>query len=262
MGCAITPQPIFGSDMKAGQTAPGAAWGTSYGPSHAHIVGSDGAVHEISGNGDSVLGEAPVHPGLIMPLAGVVRASVAPRLDLGAHIGGYGAGGGARVRLTDPEALHAVFLTGDAQVGYALVHDDRTSKLGTPYVGRVLMETAWSAGRRWQVLGAVGLSAGYRRHGVNAGSFMESETIDRIIGAENDFAVERSELRLEGGLGCYLGLPHFGVQAMLMPYVVVAHGAPSAECLNCTDTANLEAFSQHWGLTVVVNPFGLVGPSE
>jgi hypothetical protein len=66
MGCAITPQPIFGSDMKAGQTAPGAAWGTSYGPSHAHIVGSDGAVHEISGNGDSVLGEAPVHPGLIM----------------------------------------------------------------------------------------------------------------------------------------------------------------------------------------------------
>jgi hypothetical protein len=112
------------------------------------------------------------------------------------------------------------------------------------------------------LLGAVGLSAGYRRHGVDAGSFMEGVLIDDLVATENVFAVERSELRLEGALGCYVGLPHSGVQAILMPYVVVAHGTPSAECLHCTGAANLEAFSQQWGLSVLLNPFGLIGPGQ
>jgi len=261
VGCAITPQPVFGSAMAAGQVAPGAAWGTSLGPSRARVVAANGTVHEIRGNGDSIHGDPPLHPGLVVPLCAVVRAAVSPRLDLGSHVGWYGAGVGTRVRLTDPAAPHAAYITADGQVGYALPHDDRSSRLGVPYVGRLLQETAVSLGRHWQLLGALGLSAGYRRHGVLA-RFMEPASIDNVLGAENTFAVLRPELRLEGGLGGYFTARRFGVQAMVVPYLVLAHGRPTAECLHCTEAARFEAFRQSWGVTVLLNPFALLGPID
>ena len=203
-GCAITPQPIFGSALAPGQVGLGPVWGTSFGPSTARIIGSDGAVHEVRGDGDSVLGLSPLNLGLVIPLAGVARAAVWPRLEVGAHAGWYGAGGGARLRLTNPEAGQATYLTADSQVGYAIPHDDRTSQLRRPLVGRFLVETSVAVGRRWHVLGAIGISAGYRRHGVDAGTFMTSTSVDRPFGAENTLAVERSELRLEGAIGGHL----------------------------------------------------------
>jgi len=85
---------MFGSDIKVGTLAPGPVWGTSFGSSESRIIASDGSVHVIRGNGDSVLGYPPAHVGLVVPVAGVVRAAVLPRLDVGAHIGWYGAGAG------------------------------------------------------------------------------------------------------------------------------------------------------------------------
>lgn len=260
-GCAITPQPIFGSALAPGQVGLGPIWGSSYGPSTARIIGSDGAVHEIRGNGDSVLGLSPLNLGLAIPLAGVARAAVGPRVEVGAHAGWYGAGGGARLRLTDPEAGQATYLTADSQAGYAIPHDDRTRQLRRPLAGRFLVETSVAVGRRWHVLGAIGISAGYRRHGVDAGTFMRSTSIDRPFGAENTLAVERSELRLEGAIGGHLTFFRFlGIQAMLVPYVVLAHGTPTSECLNCSGSATLESFSQQWGLTILVNPLAVLGP--
>jgi len=246
---------MFGSAMVAGTFAPGLAWGTSFGPSETHVIASDGSAHVIKGNGDSVLGFSPVHLGVVVPVAAVVRGAVLPRLEVGAHAGWYGAGAGARFRLTDPNAASAFYLSADAQGGYALPHDDRTHDLGVPYAGRALFEAALSGPGRSQLPGAIGVSAGYRRHGVDASSFMPSESIDRILGAENTLAIRRSELRLEGGVG--VAVPLFwriGLQVMLMPYVVLADGAAQFECLNCAESATLVSFRQQWGFSVLVNP--------
>jgi hypothetical protein len=259
-GCAITPQPMFGSEMNAGTFATGPAWGTSFGPSEARVVANDGTVHVIDGNGDSVLGYSPAHPGLVVPVAVVARGAVLPRLDVGAHAGWYGAGLGARARLNDPMSARSWYLSVDAQGGYAIPYDDRTHDLGTPYAGRLLIETAGSSARLWQLLGAIGLSAGLRRHGVDVSSFLPSDSIDRIFGAENTLAVERAELRLEGGIGfsCLLGW-RIGLQAMVMPYVVLAHGSPRFECLNCSAPVTLESFNQQWGVSILLSPFVVLG---
>ncbi len=251
---------MFGSAMEVGTFAPGLAWGTSFGPSESRVIASDGSVHVIKGNGDSVLGFPPAHIGLVVPVAAVVRGAVLPRLDVGAHVGWYGAGAGARVRLTDPNAASSFYLSADAQGGYAVPYDDRTHELGRPYAGRVLVETALAGHGRWQLLGAIGLSAGTRRHGVDASSFMPSESIDRILGAENTLAIQRSELRLEGGIG--FAVPLFwriALQATLMPYVVLADGSPRFECLNCAEAATLVSFRQQWGFSVLLNPSIVVG---
>jgi hypothetical protein len=259
-GCAITPQPMFGSDIKVGTLAPGPAWGTSFGASESRIIGSDGSAHVIRGNGDSVLGYPPAHLGLVVPVAAVVRAAVLPRLDVGAHIGWYGTGTGARFRLSDPDAAHSFYLSADAQVGYALPKDDRTHDLGRPYAGRVQVETALSGLGRWQLLGAMGVSAGYRRHGVDASSFMSYHSIDRIFGAENTLAILRAETRLEGGIGFAVRIAwRIGLQVMVMSYVVLADGSPQVECLNCAESATLVSFQQRWGFSVLLNPFIAIG---
>jgi hypothetical protein len=51
-----------------------------------------------------------------------------------------------------------------------------------------------------------------------------------------------------------------GTQAMLVPYVVLAHGTTTGQCLNCSDSATLESFSQRWGLSILVNPLAVLGP--
>ena len=250
---------MFGSAMNVGTVATGAAWGTSFGSSESRVVTSDGTVHVINGNGDSVLGY-PAHRGLVVPIVVVARAAVLPRLEVGAHAGWYGAGLGARMQLNDPMSDRALYLSVDGQGGYALPYDDRTHDLGTPYAGRVLVETAGSSARLWQWLGAIGISAGYRRHGVDVSSFMPSESIDRILGAENTLAVERSELRLEGGIGFSRRIGwRIGLQAMVMPYVVLAHGSPQFECLNCSAPATLASFNQRWGVSVLLSPFIVLG---
>ena len=260
VGCAITPQPGLGSALKPGQFAPGPVWGTSYGQSEARVRANDGVAHRVRGNGDSVLGVAAVHAGVVVPMMGVARASVWPRLDLGAHAGWYGAGGGARLRITDPDACDAVYVMVEGQVGYALPHDDRTARLGVPYAGRVLTETAWSVGSSWQLLGAAGVSAGYRRHGVDVGGFLPNISVDRVVGAENTLVVQRPEARLEGSVGAFWGVWRFGMQWMVMPYFVIGHGIADFECLNCAEPVFLESYEQHWGVSVLFNPFFLVGP--
>jgi hypothetical protein len=257
VGCALTPQPILGPPMQAGAVSPGWAYGTSYGPAKARVIGPDGARHEVRGNGESVLGLSTLHPGLIVPLFVAVRTTVLSPLELGAHAGWYGAGAATRVRLTDPAAPNALFLTADGQVGYAVPRDDRTSRLALPYAARLLVEGTHAVSGPWRLVGAAGLSGGYRRHGVDAGSVLPRVAIDQVFGAQNTLAVERSELRLEGALGGFVGNDRMGLELVLMPYALLAHGAARAECLNCTGTATLEAFRQDWGLSVVLSLRGM-----
>ena len=90
---------------------------------------------------------------------------------------------------------------------------------------------------------------------------MTSTSVDRPFGAENTLAVERSELRLEGAVARAPEVSRFlGIQAMLVPYVVLAHGTPTSECLNCSGSATLESFSRRWGLSILVNPLAVLGP--
>jgi hypothetical protein len=251
--CAVTPQPVFGAPLESGEVAPGLAWGVSYGPGTA-TVSSDGESREGTGNGDSVIGGAALDASNVVPQFAAVRASVLPRLDIGAHGGWYGAGSGARLRLTPLEAPDALFATLDAQLGYAAPRAARTALLPRPYAVRLGTEGTLALRPNTHLLGMLGLSYGNRRHGVDAPSVVSAAD---GIGFEQTLAVQRQELRLETGLGLSFRMRHFGIQTMFVPYVVLEHGPAQAECIACDASVTLGSFRQAWGFSLVFNPFAV-----
>ncbi len=254
--CAITPQPIYGAALQESRLAVGAAWGTSYGASEARVVGEDGTTHELEGNGDSISGVKPLTIGIVVPLLVAARASLLPWLEVGSHVGWYGGGAGVRARLNDSESRTGLFATLDGQLGYSIPHDDRTRVLGVPYAGRLLAEGTFRIGRLGQLLTGLGVSAGVRRHGIDADVAITEHSIDNPF-PENNLAVQRPELRLECALGGALLTRWVGVQVTVVPYVVLVSGDPTSECVNCYGTATLDSFSQTWGLSLIVYPFAV-----
>ncbi|HXU60411.1 MAG TPA: hypothetical protein VN962_01830 [Polyangia bacterium] len=100
--------------------------------------------------------------------------------------------------------------------------------------------------------------------GLGVGSFTHSLTLpesDRSTGGDapnfGPFGaiVVRPETRIELGVGIRLFGPHGGIGATLLPWIVVAHGAPTrATCSDCAVDATPSDYSQSWGLSLVITP--------
>jgi hypothetical protein len=100
--------------------------------------------------------------------------------------------------------------------------------------------------------------------GLGVGSFTHSLTLpDSYLSTGGDVPsfepfgaiVVRPEARIELGVGIHVFGAHGGVGATLLPWVVVAHGAPTkATCSDCAFIATPSDYSQSWGVSLVITP--------
>ena len=139
----------------------------------------------------------------------------------------------------------------------------RTGKIGIfgrdTYQGTLAIEaypplsrTREGRGARRLVL-SLGFAAGAFEHDLSLPESFESGS-DAPHGFPNEIVIRR-EVRLQMALGVHLQGERAAIMFALAPWIVLASDASvSASCDQCEGSSALSAFSQSWGLSLLVMP--------
>jgi len=251
-GCALTGTAPAGPLQPGTTTQIEPSWALAYGPGTATVEG-----RRLTGNAESYGGTtaellpSPMRIGLRQSLGGLV--------ELGGDIGWLDAGVEARAGSRGGGAFPIAVAAGVRRGPFPFGLGENT------FSGHARFEIYpdLSGARDGSV--RLALSAG-----VGVGSFAHSVTLPesyRVTGGDApDFEpfgalVVRPEVRLELGVGIHLIGPHGGVGATLLPWVVLASGAPTKmTCSECTldrtalSNGAVADYSQSWGLSLVITP--------
>lgn len=251
-GCALTGTAPAGPLHAATATQIQPSWAFAYGPGSATVRGA-----RVTGNAEgyggtkSELAPVPIRIGL--------RQSLGSALEVSGDVGWLDSGVEARAGTPGGGGAFPIAIAAGVRRGpFPLELGEKTLS------GHARFEIYPDLSRAHDGSVRLALSAG-----LGVGSFAHSLTLpdsDRLTGGDVPDAepfgaiVVRPEIRIELGVGIHLLGPHGGVGATLLPWIVVAHGAPTrATCSDCefvTTPSNLDVadYSQSWGVSLVVTP--------
>ncbi|HEX3901295.1 MAG TPA: hypothetical protein VH853_00510 [Polyangia bacterium] len=249
-GCALTTAGPGGPLRSGTSTQIQFTSAVAYGPATATVGGV-----QVSGNAQSnqLGGKSVVDPlPNPVPVTIAVRQQVGPSFEVAGDLGWVDSGVGLRLRLPSSESLPLVLSAGA-----------RTGEIGIfgrdTYQGALALEAYPALSRSREGLNAhrlvlsLGLAAGAFEHDLSLPESFESGS-DAPHGFPSEIVIRR-EVRLQAAVGVHLQGQHGAIMFALQPWVVLASAAAvSATCDQCEGPSSLSAFSQSWGLSLLVMP--------
>jgi hypothetical protein len=249
IGCALTTAGPGGPLRDGTSTQLQFTSAVAYGPATA-TVGGVGVAGAAQTNQAGGLHVNPLpNP---VPVTVAVRQQMGPSFEVSGDLGWVDSGVGARVRLSASERLPVVLSAGA-----------RTGEIGlwghATYHGALALE-AYPAlsrtGGRWgthRLVFSLGLAAGHFEHDLALPASFELST-DAPHGMPSEIVI-RPELRLQAAVGVHLQGQHGACTLALAPGIVLANAAPvTATSDQCEGSQALTAFSQSWGISLLVMP--------
>jgi hypothetical protein len=244
-GCALTTAgpggPLAsGTSMQIGVTS-----AVAYGPATATVNGmpvSGNAQINKAGGSNAVPNPIPITVG--------VRQQVGASFEVSGDVGWVDSGVGLRFRLPFSDEAPLVLSTG-ARTG-------EISAFGRPSYNGTLALEAYPAlrvreGDARRLMFSLGVAAGAFEHDLSLPSSFDSSS-DAPHGFASEIVI-RPELRLQAAVGLHLQGRHASIGFALEPWVVLASEAPThSTCDQCQGAAALSAFSQTWGISLLVMP--------
>ena len=250
LGCALTTAGPGGPLRSGTSTQIQFTSAMAYGPAAATVGGVP-----VSGNaetnqlgGKSVVDPLP-NP---VPVTIAVRQQMGPSFEVNGDLGWVDSGVGLRLRLPLFEFLPMVLSAGA-----------RTGEIGLfareTYQGTLAIEAypalsfVREGANAHRLVLSLGLAAGAFEHDLSLPESFESGS-DAPHGFPSEIVIRR-EVRLQTAVGVYLQGQHGAITLALQPWIVLARDASvSAHCDQCEGPAGLSAFSQSWGLSLLVMP--------
>jgi hypothetical protein len=245
IGCALTTAGPGGPLRGGTSTQVQFTSAMAYGPAAATVGGV-----RVSGNAQTnQAGGLKVNPlPNPVPVTVAVRQQVGPSFEVSGDLGWVDSGVGARVRLSASERLPLV-----------LSVSARTGEIGlwgrATYHGALALEAypALSPSGTRRLVFSLGLAAGHFEHDLALPASFEQGT-DAPHGLPSEIVI-RPELRLQAAVGVHLQGQHAALTLALAPWIVLVGATPvSATCDQCEGPQALTAFSQTWGISLLVMP--------
>jgi hypothetical protein len=249
-GCALTTAGPGGPLRSRTTTQLQFTSAVAYGPAAATVGGVP-----VSGNsetnqlgGKSVVDPLP-NP---VPVTIAVRQQVGPSFEVSGDLGWVDSGVGLRLRLPLFESLPMVLSAGARTGAIGLFARDT-------YQGTVAIEAypalccAREGSNALRLVLSLGVAAGAFEHDLSLPESFESGS-DAPHGFPSEIIIRR-EVRLQAAVGVYLQGQRGALTLALQPWIVLASDASVfATCDECEGPSVLSAFSQSWGLSLLVTP--------
>ena len=222
----------------------------AYGPATATVGGVP-----VSGNaqtnqlgGRSVVDPLP-NP---VPVTIAARQQVGPSFEVSGDLGWVDSGVGLRLRLPLFASLPMVLSAGARSGEIGIFGRDTYQGTFAIEAYPALSHVGEGASAHRLVL-SLGLAAGAFEHDLPLPERFQSGS-DAPHGFPSEIVIRR-EVRLQAAVGVYLQGQHGAITLALQPWIVLASDASvSATCDQCEVLSALSAFSQSWGLSLLVMP--------
>jgi hypothetical protein len=250
LGCALTTAGPGGPLRSGTSTQIQFTSAVSYGPAAATVGGVP-----VSGNGQTnqLGGKSAVDPlPNPVPVTIAVRQQVGPSFEVSGDVGWVDSGVGLRLRLPSSERLPIV-LSAAARSGEIGLFGRDT------YQGTLAIEAypavshAPQGSNAHRLVLSLGLAAGAFEHDLSLPESFESGS-DAPHGFPSEIVIRR-EVRLQAAVGVHLQGGHGAITLALQPWLVLARDpSVAATCDECEGPSALSAFSQRWGLSLLVMP--------
>jgi hypothetical protein len=239
-GCSTVPPPVT-SPLSRAAYGNAVTWSVDWGYATARIQRPDGTTQVVTGNGDSIWGNADPD---VTKVEAVVPALVSLHQvtgdwDTGEYVGWRRVGLTARKRLATSSGGAATSIASAGNVHWSLQGVD----------GSIALEQTVPLHRLVTGLFRAGVSYGLRDYDVEVPKDLDqSAGHDNTIGAAH-LDILRADARFEPLVGLILG--QGSCILSFQPYFVIARGGiASARCADCVSGVQLLDFTQNRGIAL------------
>lgn len=241
-GCALTTAGPAGPLSRGTETRIQATPAMAYGPATATVNGVT-----VSGNAEVNLGGTKGLP-IPVPVTAGVNQQIGPSFEIGGDLGVNDSGVAARFRLPVFEERPLVATVG-ARSGAVSLYRRDSYHAAVGLEAYPAVPPPRGSSHPMHLVLALGLAGGVFEHDLALPSAFESSS-DAPHGFPSEVVLRR-ELRLQAAAGIHW----LSVTLAVQPWIVLASSDPvSTTCDQCAGPAAVSAFSQRWGLSLLLIP--------
>lgn len=249
-GCIAFTAPGPVGPLRSGEaTQLSAAWSYAYGPATATVSGM-----AVKGNAEAQAAGAdtPQLPS-IAPVTVGVRQTIGDGAELSADLGWIDSGLRLRMGMTDA-ASAPIDVVLEARTGEVAAFPTASYQASLAFEIYPSITPAQGYSQRRLIL-SLGLAGGVFQHQLSLPFAFEPD-FDLPFGGPT-MTVLRPELRVQTGVGVYLGGAKSGLSIVVAPWLLLGAGSPSSFACKGCDTATtpaLTSYAQSWGASLIVTP--------